>query len=105
MPPFGPLLTGYLTAAGLSQRAFAKAARTPLSTINAVIAGRRKPPKRRLATWARILGLRSRAFDEFLVAGFLCHAPPEVSAALERLRAPADGEHRRAAEDGADYRP
>jgi transcriptional regulator with XRE-family HTH domain len=103
MATFGSLLARHLAVAGLSQRAFAVATRTPLSTVNAVIGGQRKPPKRRLAAWASALGLEGAEWDAFIVNGFLCHAPPEVLAAHLRLQMAEPGA-RRAAEDPLPYR-
>ena len=85
MRGFGQVLARRLAEAELSQRSFATATRTPLSTVNAVIAGTRKPPKRRLGTWATHLRLTGQERDLFLVAGFLCHAPPDVRTVIERL--------------------
>ena len=85
MQPFGRYLAEQLAAAGWSQRAFAQATKTPVSTIQAVIAGQRKPPKKRLALWAEVLQLGQPDLDLFLLAGFLCHAPDEIRDALDRL--------------------
>lgn len=85
MPVFGTILARELVRAELSQRAFAAATRTPLSTINAVISGTRKPPKKRLAGWATALRLTGGDRDRFLVSGFLAHAPAEIVSAVERL--------------------
>lgn len=104
MPVFGTILARELARAELSQRAFAAATRTPLSTINAVIAGTRKPPKKRLAGWATTLRLTGGERDLFLVSGFLAHAPAEIAAAVDRLIG-GSRPVRRAAEPGKRYDP
>lgn len=85
MLPFGDVLARHLADADLSQREFAKRTKTPLSTINAVVKGGRKPPKRRLSVWANTLGLTGKQHDVFVVAGFLTHAPASLVTACERL--------------------
>lgn len=104
MQPFGRHLAEQLATAGWSQRAFAQATGTPVSTIQAVIADQRKPPKKRLAQWARALQLEHSDRDFFLLSGFMAHAPLEISQAIERLlEAPTTA--RRVADATAHYRP
>ena len=104
MQPFGRYLAEQLAATGWSQRAFAQATKTPVSTIQAVIAGQRKPPKRRLAQWASVLKIDLADRDLFLLSGFLAHAPQEVRDAIERLL-DAPTAARRVADTTARYRP
>lgn len=87
MQPFGELLAEALRRTALSQRAFAARTGTPLSTVNEVIAGRRKPPRRRIAAWAEALDLDAERRQAWERAALLAHADPALAAWIADLEA------------------
>ena len=52
----------------------------------ALFSGKRTPPVALLARWADALDLRGKVREEFMLAGWLEHAPKELRAYVMRLR-------------------
>jgi hypothetical protein len=85
--PVGKLLVAALAAAGLSQHAFCRQVGYDQGSLQGVIKRQRKPPLGSEEAWAKALGLKGDARYEFLVAYWLAHAPPQLAAEFDRLRA------------------
>lgn len=85
--PFGVRLAAAITAAGISQRAFAKQVGVDQGTLQAMLSGRRKPRLRDIESWADTLGLAGQVRAAFLEAGWLALSPPQVTAIIAALRA------------------
>lgn len=110
MRRFGELLAEALGQAAISQRAFAARSGTPISTVNEVIAGRRKPPRHRIGAWADLLHLEGERRRTWERAALLAHAEPALAAlvdeqAVEIARLNALLAQRQAAEPAVPYRP
>jgi len=84
--PIGKLVASALAASGQSQHGFCRAVGYDQGSLQAVIKGQRKPPLGSEDAWATAFGLKGEARREFLVAYWLAHAPPQLTAEIDRLR-------------------
>ncbi len=88
--PIGKLLVDALASAGLSQHAFCRAVGYNQGSLQGVIKGQRHPPRGSEEEWVKALGLKGDAKHEFLVSYWLDHAPEQLAAEIDRLRAAAN---------------
>ncbi|HAT11448.1 MAG TPA: hypothetical protein DCS97_12840 [Planctomycetes bacterium] len=85
MRPFGELLAETLADRQMTQKSFAQRTKTPISNVNEVISGVRKPPLRRLAKWLEVLEVPAREREAWRQAAAVAHAKPEIREVIETL--------------------
>lgn len=84
---FGELLGSAIARSGMTRQVFAKRTHTAVSTISEVIMGRRKPPLRRVTTWATVLALSEDECRTWKITAAIAHARPEVQDFIDELQA------------------
>lgn len=89
------VLEAAISAAGVTQRAFARRAGVDQGTLQAILAGRRKPKLADLEPWADALHLTGTPRTAFLEAGWIVLSPPPIAALVDALRADARRSRRR----------
>jgi transcriptional regulator with XRE-family HTH domain len=85
MRPFGELLAEALANRQMTQKAFAQRTKTPISNLNEVVTGVRKPPLRRLPKWLEVLEVPAREREMWRQAAAVAHAKPEIREVIETL--------------------
>ena len=82
---FGAYLATAIEKAGISQREFARRAKSRQQNVNEIVHGRRVPPLAHLERWADLLKEHvDRA--QFLELARLEHCPPEIQTLVAELR-------------------
>jgi hypothetical protein len=86
MDSFGQCLQRAIVAIGLSRRAFAKKVAYSPTSMDAIVHGRRPPPRKHIERWARALELTGKAREEFIELGYLVHCPPYIQDRYRAMR-------------------
>ena len=91
MQRFGDLLSATLASQQLTQREFARRAHMPYPNLSEIIAGRRKPPMRRLNRWLEVLAIPADQREAWRRTAALAHAKAEVHELVKDLESQIDG--------------
>ena len=85
----GDWLLSWLARHGMNQSQLATLVGSTEGGLSMIIKGRRKPPKRRIANWAVVMGLNGDEAREFMELAYLTHCPEWIVREYLRLKAAA----------------
>lgn len=71
----GDWLNGWMQRKGFNQKQLAELVGATEGGMSMILKGRRRPPKRRIANWAVVMGLNVEEARQFTELAYLAHCP------------------------------